>query len=171
MIKTSLVKPTSNIDDTELKALSTTVSSANELPYYTGSGTSTVTPITSAGRNIIAASNISAINSLLGLIIGTTVQAQNSNLQNISSLANVTNLTSLATVTNLNNLLTIGNMTGHFSSGATGGGSDSVFVENQQTVTTNYTITAGSNAMSTGPITVNSGIVVTIPNGSRWVII
>jgi len=49
--------------------------------------------------------------------------------------------------------------------GATGGGSDQVFVENGQTVTTNYTITTNNNAMSTGPITVNSGITVTVPSG------
>jgi len=55
--------------------------------------------------------------------------------------------------------------------GATGGGSDQVFVENGQTVTTNYTITTNNNAMSTGPITVNSGITVTIPSGSRYVIL
>ena len=57
------------------------------------------------------------------------------------------------------------------SSGATGGGTDTIFVENGQTVTTNYTITTNKNAMSTGPITVNSGITVTIPTGSRYVII
>jgi hypothetical protein len=55
--------------------------------------------------------------------------------------------------------------------GATGGGSDQVFVENGQTVTTNYTITTNNNAMSTGPITVNSGITVTVPSGSRYVIL
>ena len=55
--------------------------------------------------------------------------------------------------------------------GATGGGSDQVFVENGQTVTTNYTITTNNNAMSTGPITVNSGITVTVPTGSRYIIL
>ena len=55
--------------------------------------------------------------------------------------------------------------------GATGGGSDQVFVENGQTVTTNYTITTNNNALSTGPITVNSGVTVTVPTGSRYVVI
>lgn len=55
--------------------------------------------------------------------------------------------------------------------GATGGGSDAIFYENGKTVTTNYTITTGSNAMSTGPVTINSGVTVTIPSGSRWVIL
>jgi len=55
--------------------------------------------------------------------------------------------------------------------GATGGGSDDIFIENGQTVTTNYTITTSKNAMSTGPITINSGITVTVPSGSTWVVL
>lgn len=55
--------------------------------------------------------------------------------------------------------------------GATGGGSDEVFVENGQTVSTNYTITTGKNAMSAGPISIASGITVTVPSGSTWVIV
>ena len=55
--------------------------------------------------------------------------------------------------------------------GATGGGGDQVFVENGKTVTTNYTLSTNKNAESVGPITVNSGISVTIPSGQRWVIL
>jgi hypothetical protein len=52
-------------------------------------------------------------------------------------------------------------------SGAVGNG---VFYENSKTVSSNYTITSGKNAHSVGPITINSGVSVTIPSGSRWVI-
>lgn len=55
--------------------------------------------------------------------------------------------------------------------GATGGGSDSVFWENDQTVTTNYTVTSGKNAGSFGPVTVANGVTVTVPNGSVWTIV
>ena len=55
--------------------------------------------------------------------------------------------------------------------GATGGGSDDVFYENGKTVTTNYTITTNKNAMSAGPITISSGITVTVPSGSTWVVV
>jgi hypothetical protein len=55
--------------------------------------------------------------------------------------------------------------------GASGGGSDAIFYENGQTITTNYTITSNTNAMSTGPLTVNSGVSVTVPSGSRWVVL
>ena len=55
--------------------------------------------------------------------------------------------------------------------GASGGGTDAVFYENGKVITTNYSITADTNAMSTGPLTVNSGVSVTVPSGSRWVVL
>ena len=45
------------------------------------------------------------------------------------------------------------------------------YVENAATITVSSTINAGNNAMSSGPITVNSGITVTVPSGSRWVVV
>jgi len=62
------------------------------------------------------------------------------------------------------------NLTG-ISAGATGGGSDQIFYENGQTVTTNYTITNGKNAMSAGPITINSGVTVTVGAGETYTIV
>ena len=60
---------------------------------------------------------------------------------------------------------------GAIGGGATGGGSDRVFYENGQTVATNYTLTTSTNAVSAGPITINSGVTVTIPSGQSWVIV
>lgn len=55
--------------------------------------------------------------------------------------------------------------------GAGGGGSDKVFWENGQTVTTDYTITDGQNAGSFGPITINAGVTVTIGDGETWTVV
>jgi hypothetical protein len=44
-------------------------------------------------------------------------------------------------------------------------------VVNSATVAVSYSIAAGNNAMSSGPISVNSGITVTVPTGSRWVVL
>ena len=55
--------------------------------------------------------------------------------------------------------------------GAVGGGTDEVFYENDITVTSDYTITTGKNAMSAGPITIADGVAVTIPPGSTWSIV
>ena len=60
---------------------------------------------------------------------------------------------------------------GSIGGGATGGAGNQVFIENEQTVTNDYTITTGKNAMSTGPITINNGVTVTIPENSVWVVL
>jgi hypothetical protein len=60
---------------------------------------------------------------------------------------------------------------GQLGGGATGGGGDEVFVENSRVVTTNYTIPVGKSAESVGPITINSGITVTVSSGERWVVL
>lgn len=54
--------------------------------------------------------------------------------------------------------------------GATGGGSDACFYENDLTVTTSYTITANSGAHAVGPLVINSGVTVTVPSTSNLVI-
>ena len=60
---------------------------------------------------------------------------------------------------------------GQLGGGATGGGGDEVFVENARVVTVNYTLSTGKSAESVGPITINSGITVTLPSDERWVIL
>ena len=42
--------------------------------------------------------------------------------------------------------------------------------EMANTIAANYSITSGNNAMTAGPITINSGVSVTVPTGSTWVI-
>lgn len=43
--------------------------------------------------------------------------------------------------------------------------------ENDTTITASYTINSGRSAVSVGPITIASGAVVTVPSGSRWVVL
>ena len=57
------------------------------------------------------------------------------------------------------------------SAGATGGGSDEIFYENGQNVTTSYTITNGKNAMAAGPITIDSNVTVTVGAGETLTIV
>jgi hypothetical protein len=57
------------------------------------------------------------------------------------------------------------------SGGATGGGTDQVFVLNGVTVTTSYSFPTGKNAESVGPISINSGVTITVPSGQRWVVL
>ena len=67
--------------------------------------------------------------------------------------------------------ITIQTLKSTFGGGATGGGLNKIFHENDVTVTDNYTIPTGKNAMTAGPITINNGITVTVPNGSSWTIV
>lgn len=122
--------------------------------------------------------------------VGIGVTAPTSNIHVIGT-ANITSNVLLATVGSANVFIgrtnsTIGknvkldivgsvNARSYFANGvvvgATGGGTDDIFYENSQNVTTNYTITTNKNAMTTGPVTINSGVTVTVPSGSRWVVI
>ena len=54
---------------------------------------------------------------------------------------------------------------------AQGGGNDSVFQMNGMTVTQDFEFPDGQSAMSVGPITINSGVEVTVPDGQNWVIL
>ena len=55
--------------------------------------------------------------------------------------------------------------------GATGAPNNPFIYENDIHVTANYTVTSGKNAMSAGPIIVDDGVTVTIPDGSVWSIV
>ena len=59
------------------------------------------------------------------------------------------------------------------AAGATGGnsGANAIFWENEQTVTHDYTIGNNKNAGSFGPITINSGVTVTVGSGENWTIV
>lgn len=56
---------------------------------------------------------------------------------------------------------------------AVGGGNTTSegLYEMANTISANYSITSGNNAMSAGPITVSSGVSVTVPSGSVWTIV
>jgi len=54
---------------------------------------------------------------------------------------------------------------------AVGGNNDRVFFETDQVITADYEISDGKNAMTVGPVIVNDGITVTVPTGSRWIIV
>ena len=51
------------------------------------------------------------------------------------------------------------------------GSNNQVFWENDQAVTASYTISTGKNAGSFGPITINSGVEVTVGSGQTWTVV
>lgn len=54
---------------------------------------------------------------------------------------------------------------------SSGGAVDGIFFQNNQVVTNTYTIPSNQNAMSTGNLSIASGVTVTVASGARWVII
>ena len=60
---------------------------------------------------------------------------------------------------------------GALSWGVAGGAVNGVFWENNQTITSNYTISNGKNAGSFGPITIQSGVTVTVGAGETWTVV
>jgi hypothetical protein len=54
---------------------------------------------------------------------------------------------------------------------ASGAGSDRIFFLNGITVNSNYTIPTNYNAGTFGPITIASGVTVTVPSGSVWTVV
>jgi hypothetical protein len=91
-----------------LGAVAGVTSAADKLFYFTGSGTGAVTDFSSTGRTLVGGANAAAMQSTLGLVIGTNVQAQSANLAAFAGLtliadrlpyANGTGTLALATLT------------------------------------------------------------------------
>ena len=87
------------------------------------------------------------------------------------------NTLSKATLTAGSNI-TITNGSGTITIASTGGGGGSANPEatngiyvNSNTISTSYTVASGFNGMSSGPVTINNGITVTVANDSRWVVL
>lgn len=52
-----------------------------------------------------------------------------------------------------------------------GQGGNGVIMSNDQTVTSNTTLTSGTNWASLGPITINSGVTLTVNSGAIWTLL
>lgn len=50
-------------------------------------------------------------------------------------------------------------------------GSGQAIVLNKSTASVSYTIAAGDNGMSVGPVTISGGVTITVSSGQRWVVL
>ena len=140
---------------TNLTGLPLTTGVIGTLPIANG-GTSSTT----AGAALIALGERTGTTGTLSVPSGTTAQRAT------TLGVGIRYSTTLSSFEGYN-----GTSWGQIGGGATGAGGNSVFVENDQIVTADYTLTANKNAMSAGPITINTGITVTIPTGATWSVV
>jgi len=157
----------------DLNDVSVTGASANAMVRYDGGNWAVSQTTEDSSGNVTVAGDVTATGSLFVPTIDTSD----------SSAITITPAAVFSSDVTVENDLTVSNdvtatiyygdgsqLTG-ISAGATGGSTDQVFYENDQVVTTNYTISTNRNAMTAGPITVNSGVTITIPTGSEWSIV
>ena len=63
------------------------------------------------------------------------------------------------------------NVIAHGDTATGGGGGENGYLENSATVSETAAFDSGNNAISAGPVAVATGVTLTIPTGSRWVIV
>lgn len=171
--------------DATLTALAGVTTAADQLIYSTGSDAFTTTTFTGYGRSIVAGADAAAVRTTLGLgaaaVRGVTSTGNVIAETSSTGAAQITKGTTAQRPTGVTGQFRFNTDTNRFEGynstswgslgGATGGGNDDAFYENTTTITTDYTITAGKNAGSFGPITINDGVTITIPTGSTWSIV
>jgi len=121
-------------------------------------GTTGLTPNTASTGAIVLAGTLAVANGGTGV---TTSTGSGANVLSTSPTL-VTPALGAATATSL---VASAGVSGSILTATNG-----IFV-NSLSVTTSYAIPAGSSAMSVGPITIGAGAAVTVPSGSRWVIL
>jgi hypothetical protein len=139
-------------------------------PAIPGSTTAKGTPLTNAEID----GNFKSLNDALGATIPTQTGNNGKYLTTNGTVVSWSSVDALPLQTsNAGKYLTTNGSAASWVSinpGATGGGTDSVFFQNDQTVTTDYTIPVGKNAGTFGPVNVTPGVTVTVSPGSVWTI-
>ena len=144
-----------------------------------------------SGTGVAVTGNITVTGTVDGIDIATDVAANTAKTTNATHTGEVTGATALTIADNVvdeaNLKISNSPVNGYMltaqsgntggltwapaAAGATGAGNDEIFWENGTNVTADYTITNGKNAGSFGPITIDSGVTVTVGAGETWTVV
>jgi hypothetical protein len=133
---------------------------------------------TVGGNSLLGSGDVGTIGIAYGGTGQTTASAAFNALSPITTtgdliLGNGTNSATRLAIGANTYVLTSNGTTASWSAPAGGGSNITTYGlwENSKTISANYSITSGNSATSAGPITINSGVSVTVPSGSRWVVL
>ena len=157
--------------DATLTSIAALGTAADKLAYTTNTDTWAETPITAAARTVLDDASVATMRVTLGtetsvtgsaiLPAGTTAQ------RDITPVSGYLRYNST-----LNQFEGYGaSAWGAVGGGATGAPGNYAFYENDQTITADYTLTSGKQAGTFGPITIDTGVTVTVPTGATWSIV
>jgi len=152
--------------DADHSKLNAIAASANNYvhPNHSGEVTSTADGATVIADNVVDEANLKVSNTPTN---GYFLSAQSGNTGGMT-WAEVDALPTQSS--NSGKFLTTDGSDASWATIATGNTTANGMWEHSHTISSNYSITSGNNAMAAGPITINSGVSVTIPTGSTWVV-
>ena len=167
-------------DQTVILTAGTGISTSGTYPNFTITNTSpssggTVTsvtgtaPVVSSGGNTPAISMAAATGSVNGYLTSTDWTTFNGKGPAVTYTTNYVPFGQGTTTPNLSSSFTYVTGTGTLTAPAVSASNG--LVVNSNTVSASYSIPSGSSATSAGPMTIASGQTVTVPSGSRWVVL
>jgi hypothetical protein len=167
-------------DQTVALTAGTGISTSGTYPNFTITNTApssggTVTsvtgtaPVVSSGGNTPAISMAAATGSVNGYLTSTDWTTFNGKGPAVTYTTNYVPFGQGTTTPNLSSSFTYVTGTGTLTAPAVSASNG--LVVNSNTVSASYSIPSGSSATSAGPMTIASGQTVTVPSGSRWVVL
>jgi hypothetical protein len=149
--------------------------SAADWTTFNNKGSGTVTsvtgtaPVVSSGGATPAISMAAATGSVNGYLTSTDWTTFNGKAPAVTYTTNYVPFGQGTTTPNLSSSFTYVTGTGTLTAPAVSASNG--LVVNSNTVSASYSIPSGSSATSAGPMTIASGQTVTVPSGSRWVVL
>ena len=154
-------------NDADHSKLNAIAASANNYvhPNHSGEVTSTADGATVIADNVVDEANLKVSNSPVN---GYVLTAQSGNTGGMTWATTAEALPSQTG--NSGEFLTTNGSAASWAAISTGNTTPNGLWEHSNTIASNYSVTSGNNALTAGPITINSNVSVTIPSGSTWVI-